>query len=236
MTTNALLGYGQTLELAYASAPTVFTQIREIFNATPPNRSRETVQVTHFQSPNRKHEKIPGIGDSGAASYEMNYIPGSATDAYLRAADGFSMVARHTWPNGFQMLYSCSISAYEPDGPLDDRMVASLELEVSGDPYMSASATSPRNLVLPTISGTPQVGQLLTVDPGEWAGVNAIAFQWQADTAGNGTFVDIAGATASTFVPTASQEGDDIRCEVTGTNPSLSTVANSAETATVAAA
>lgn len=236
MTTEASIGYGQTLELALATAPTAFTYIREVFYAKPPTRSRETVQATHFQSPNKKHEKIPGIGDSGAASYEMNYVPGSATDVFLRAADGFNMVARHTWANGFMMLYSCSITTYEPDGPLGDRMTAALELDVSGDPYMSASATSPRNLVAPTISGTPQVGQLLTCDPGEWAGVTAITFQWQADASGNGTFTNISGATASTFVPTSDQSGDDVRVVVTGTNPSLSTAANSPETASVAAA
>lgn len=236
MTTNASIGYGTVLEIALASAPSTFTYIREVFTATPPNDTDETVDATHFQSPNRTREFIPGFTDGGEASFEMNYVPGSATDLFLRSIKGVKLVARVTFANGVRILFNCSRQGYEPSAPNEDKMTATLSLKVSGEPSQSAAA-APINLVLPTISGTAQVGQVLTADPGEWAGAQTLTYQWQGDTAGNGTFVNISGETGLTLVVPASQEGDDVRVVVTAANSSIYTTdANSAETGAVAAA
>lgn len=233
--TEARIGYGHVLEIALASAPTSFTYIREVFEATPPNVSDDNVQASHFQSPKKTHEYIPGMSDAGEASYGMNYIPGSATDIFLRSIRGKKLVVRDTFANGIQVIYRAARQSYETDIPLDDKMTASLGLKVNGDPYMT-TPTAPRNLVVPTISGTPKVGQPLTVDPGDWAGATDITFQWQVDTGGNGTFANIVGATGESYVPVVADQGDDIRCTVTGANATYSTAINSAETASVAAA
>lgn len=97
---------------------------------------------------------------------------------------------------------------------------------------------APSNSSAPTIDDTtPIVGQTLTASPGTWAGspLPSFSYQWQADTGGNGTFANISGATAQTFVVTSDQSGDDIRVVVTATNAAGSASANSAETSAVAA-
>ncbi|GAB4004158.1 hypothetical protein [Nocardioides ultimimeridianus] len=69
----------------------------------------------------------------------------------------------------------------------------------------------------PWIDGTAAVGKTLTVRPGVWgpSGV-ALAYQWVSyDNAGNRT--PIAGATGTTYTPTAADTGDMIAVEVTGT-------------------
>src|SRR5690242_16521087 len=38
--------------------------------------------------------------------------------------------------------------------------------------------TTPSNLVLPSISGTPKVGSTLTAAPGTWAGASPFTFTW----------------------------------------------------------
>lgn len=236
MTTNAGIGYGTVLQLALASAPTDFTYIREVFSATPPNEADESVDVTHFQSPNRSREYVPGFTDGGEASFEMNYVPGSATDVFLRSIKGKALVARVTFPNGVRISFNCSRQSYETSVPNEDKMTATLSLKVSGDATQSAAA-APINLVLPSITGTAQVGQVLTADPGEWAGALELTYQWQGDTSGNGTFANISGATGSTLVVPVSQQGDDVRVVVTAANSSIhTTAANSAETTAVLAA
>lgn len=72
----------------------------------------------------------------------------------------------------------------------------------------------PVNTVLPTITGTAQVGQTLTVANGTWVGDATITFtrQWRA----NG--VAIPGATAATYQPVTADIGKYISCAVTGTN------------------
>lgn len=64
------------------------------------------------------------------------------------------------------------------------------------------------------ISGTPEVGQTLTCTPGTRTGypTPTVTFQWRAEG------VNIGGATASTYVLTSGESGDDIDCVVTATN------------------
>lgn len=236
MTTNAAIGYGTVLEIALASAPSSFTYIREVFDVTPPSATDETVKASHMQSPDRTHEYIPGWTEPGEAQAQMNYVPGSATDVFLLSLKGKRLVARVTFANGVRVVFNCSRGAYETEIPNEDKMMATLNLKVSGSPSQSAPA-APINLVLPSISGTAQVGQVLTADPGEWAGAQALTYQWQGDTSGNGTFTNISGETGQTLVVPASQQGDDVRVVVTGANSSIfTTAANSAETSTVLAA
>jgi len=68
----------------------------------------------------------------------------------------------------------------------------------------------------PTLSGTAAVGQTLTATPGTWlpssgASPVVLTYRWEKD--GN----PISGATASTYVITAADEGSKIRVYVTGT-------------------
>lgn len=234
-TTQASIGYGHVLEIALASAPTVFTYIKELTSAEPPADADDTVEATHMQSPNRRREYVPGLSDGGEATFEMNYVAGSASDIFLRSIRGKALKVRQTFPNGIQLLYDAARSGYTQSLPNEDKQTATLTLKVSGDPALT-EVTTPRNLVLPVITGTPKVGVALAVNTGDWAGAETITFQWQADTAGNGTFANIVGATGSTYVPVAGDQGDDIRCVVTGANASLSASANTVETASVAAA
>ena len=227
--TGTSIGYGHVLEIALASAPTVFTYIKEVFDATPPADSDDQVEATHMQSPNRRREYIPGLTDSGEASYEMNYVPGSATDKFLRSIRGKLLVVRQTFANGVQIIFNGSRQGYETAIPNDDKMTATLTLKVSGDPYMT-DPTAPRNLVVPAITGVPQVGVPLTATAGDWAGATTITYQWEADG------VAVAGATGESFVPLVAHVGDAITVVVTASNSSFNTTAESAATAVVAAA
>ena len=64
---------------------------------------------------------------------------------------------------------------------------------------------------VPTITGTPQVGQLLTAVPGTWDDGVTLDYQWTADA------TDISGATTSAYTPAPADVGKVIRVEVTGT-------------------
>lgn len=95
-----------------------------------------------------------------------------------------------------------------------------------------ASNNAPFNTVLPTITGTAQVGQTLTRTTGTWTGSPTPTYttQWTANN------VAIVGATGATYVPIVGQIGQVIRVVVTGTNTSGSSSATSLPTAAVIAA
>lgn len=94
------------------------------------------------------------------------------------------------------------------------------------------ASIAPMLITAPAITGTAQVGETLTCSTGTWQGTQSItyAYQWKA----NG--VAIVGATSSTYLLTASEEGDTITCTVTATNSAGSNTSTSAATSAVAPA
>jgi hypothetical protein len=226
--TQALIGHGMTFEYADAATPTSFTYLAEIYDITPPSSTIDQLDVTHMQSPDRNREFIPGLSDPGEFSFEMNYVPGSTSDASLRAAKGKRKWCRVTFPNGRQLLFFASLQTYEPAAPTDDKMTASVSFKVSGNPQLT-DATAPRNITAPSHAAAAVVGVPLVVDPGVWAGSTSVTYQWTAAAA------DITGATGSTYVPVTADVGDVIACEVTAANGAFSTtVTTTATTATTA--
>lgn len=85
-----------------------------------------------------------------------------------------------------------------------------------------AATVAMTNTVKPSISGAAaQTGVVLTANVGTWTSVDAVttyAYQWQADDAGDGNFVDISGATDDQFTPVVGNVGDALRLEITATN------------------
>lgn len=229
MKSDAEIGYGTTLELALATTPSVRQFIAEAKKHTPPGFSANFVDVTHMHSPSRMREFVPGLGDAGSSSHEMNHVAGSTTDAFLRSARAKPLVAWLTLPNGRQIIYACAIEEDSGEVPLDDAMTSTLSLKVSGQPTVT-DPTAPRAVVEPAITGVAQVGVPLQVDEGAWAGVQEFTYQWRGD----GVAID--GATGLSYVPVAGDVGDVITCSVTGANAAFSTTVVTAGTTAVIAA
>lgn len=95
-----------------------------------------------------------------------------------------------------------------------------------------AEPVAPANTAVPTISGTPEVGQTLTAtSTGTWTGTPppGVAVNWQRDEA------DIPGATASAHVLQAADEGASVRLRATATNTAGSATAYSTAVSVAAA-
>lgn len=116
-----------------------------------------------------------------------------------------------------------------------------------------AAELSPQDVVLPSISGTPQAGSALTASPGTWSGSQvALSYQWQRCDAAGANCVDLTPTcapggsfcatppvvTESTYVATwlDAAWGGTLRVAVTGRNAYGSATVTSAPTAVVAAA
>jgi hypothetical protein len=82
-------------------------------------------------------------------------------------------------------------------------------------PKAGTTAPGPINTVNPVISGTAEVGQVLTTTNGTWTGTPTITFAYQWTRNGE----SISGATSSTYTVQSADQGFQIRCRVTATNP-----------------
>ncbi|RDI74836.1 BNR repeat-like domain [Gaiella occulta] len=98
----------------------------------------------------------------------------------------------------------------------------------------AGGASPPANTVLPAVSGTAQVGQILTSTTGSWTGTVPITYsrQWQSCSGADCT--GIAGATGATYAPVAADVGFALRVRVTaGNSAGVPTSADSTPTAAV---
>ena len=91
------------------------------------------------------------------------------------------------------------------------------------------ASAAPVNSQLPVITGTAQVGKVLTSSTGTWTGATSFAYQW----AGNQAL--ISGATASTYTPVSSNAGATLTATVTATGPGGTASATSAPTVPIVA-
>ena len=108
---------------------------------------------------------------------------------------------------------------------------------LSGPPAQAPTAVAPANTSPPTVSGTAQAGQTLTVDPGAWSGTAPLSFayQWRRCDGGGNTCADISGATGASYTLATADVGSTLRAVVTASNVAGSSAATSAATAVVAA-
>ena len=93
---------------------------------------------------------------------------------------------------------------------------------------------APSILTAPSLSGTQEVGYTVSCTYGTWShGVDSYAYQWQEQMPGEHPYEDIAGATSNTYIIIASDQAHIIRCKVTATNSSGSTIAYSDATSAI---
>ena len=100
-----------------------------------------------------------------------------------------------------------------------------------GGQTTAAAAAYPVLLEFPVITGTAQVGKVLTSTTGTWTGATSFAYQW------SGNKTPIAGATAATYTPVSSDAGHTLTSTVVATgSPGARSSATSAATVPIVAA
>ena len=93
---------------------------------------------------------------------------------------------------------------------------------------IGVTATAPVNTVLPVVSGSTFVGDLLTTTDGTWTGTpTSFSYQWKRGATNIGT-------NANTYTLVSADAGTNITCVVTATNATGSTPATSNIIATTA--
>ena len=140
---DALTGYGSEFHLANALG--VLTEMGELIALEPGGEEWGTAEATHFKSPGRRREYIKTLIESGQGNFQLNWLPGSATDTLITAAfeaataREFKMVvpsASGTWEISGDVL----VTSRTPTIPLDDRMTCQIGLQFTGGRTEAAGA------------------------------------------------------------------------------------------------
>lgn len=122
------------------------------------------------------------------------------------------------------------------NGNLDEVALYAQVLSASSIQSHFQAALVPANTTAPTISGTPVVGEMLTVQPGTWtdAATATRAYQWQRCDENGEDCGDIDGATATTYVLADDDQSMTLQVAETVTNTAGASTAISDPTGKVA--
>ncbi|WP_017979845.1 phage tail tube protein [Sphingomonas melonis] len=120
----------------------VFTALAEVTELTLPETSRDSVDFTHFGSPDLHREFKPGWSDAGEAALTYNLVPGLADDAVIATHIGTRAVEmwRVNFPNGAKLDFKGFATRHGRATPLDDKMTGSATFKVSGKPVLTPAA------------------------------------------------------------------------------------------------
>lgn len=120
----------------------VFTTVAEVTNISGPGLALDTIEVTHFESPDAFREFIPSLKDPGSVSLDLNFLPanlnqqGFLTDYLNRERRNFQIVWSDADATTWQ--FGGYVTSFEPSAAIDDKLSASAEIKVTGQPNFSA--------------------------------------------------------------------------------------------------
>ncbi len=141
---EAQIGWGSEFHLDNAAR--VLTEIGEVTGLPFAEETADDVEKTHFKSPGRRKEYMPGMIEPGDATLEINWLPGSGTDLLIAAAhrDGKVRAYKTLVPaagggkwevSGFLYVKSRGRSVQ-----IGDRMSMSVAVKFTGDSTEKAAA------------------------------------------------------------------------------------------------
>lgn len=138
MATSASIGNGSQFQIESSTAPGTYTAISEVFDITPPNETTDVIDASHLGSPDR--EFIMGMTDPGETSFEMNFVPGSASEGLLLAAKAKRAPSNYriVFPNDQTWTFAGLLTGYEPAMPNDDKMTCTVTIKLTGSTVRAA--------------------------------------------------------------------------------------------------
>ena len=138
MTVNTTIGYGAEFQRETAT-PGTYASVSELIALTPPNVSLETVDATHFESPDAYREYIAGLLDGGEVEVTLNFDPDGSdwadyiSDIEARAAVNYKIILADTTA----ITLAAIPTGYTPEIPLDDKMTITFTYKVTGKPTVA---------------------------------------------------------------------------------------------------
>ncbi len=142
-------------------------------------------------------------------SYDCSDIPGATSSTYTPQASDVGS------------LLEVIVTATNAAGPSIDSGYSKFVGPVTA-PAAASGGGSPTiapfaYLLAPSITGTPQVGTLLTANPGEYNTPATFAYQWQTCVGSGFDCANVTGATTQQFTPVANDIGLTLRVVVVAT-------------------
>jgi hypothetical protein len=134
MSQNAVLTQGTILQRGDGGSPEVFTTITDVISIAGPDASKSEIEVTDLASTAKEFKG--GLPDFGRTTVELNYVPGNAVHAALRA-DFISAASpvrnyRELFVNGKRWDFAAYVASFPGNVQPDSVVKASVVLRHTG--------------------------------------------------------------------------------------------------------
>ena len=133
---DVVIGYGAKVSFKIGAG--VATFLAEVTSVGLPNPQISDVDATHFESPGRAREYIPGLIENGEIPIGINFDAGSVTDALINdaMAETAPITVAITVPTSTGVdetfTFPGIVKGYEKSIPIDDRQTATVTIRVAG--------------------------------------------------------------------------------------------------------
>ena len=131
----AISSHGTIVSRAKAATPTVFEDIAELGDITPPELSRNEFDATTQDKDIDSY--VLGVLRRGAFTVPLNFLPTDGTHDHLtglqkaiidNSIDGYKV----TFPDATEWVMSGQVQAVAPKAPVDGKLAADVTLRFSG--------------------------------------------------------------------------------------------------------
>jgi predicted secreted protein len=124
----------------------VFAAIASVSDISGPERTREEIEVTAHDSPDKYKEYVKGLKDGGEVTITLNYDPAQSTHQDL---DGdfeeddlrdYQLVVLPGDADQLTVQFSAMITSMGEEYPIDDKMEMEVTFKISGKPTRTYGA------------------------------------------------------------------------------------------------
>lgn len=131
---DAILGFGTLFQTSDGNSPATWSAVAEVISISPPEISRDNIDLSHENGPNEWRENMPGLKSPGEVKLEFNFIPGAAAydDLFAEMSDQLIRQRRIVFPNGSILGFSAFLTAIGSETPIDAQMKATATFQLSG--------------------------------------------------------------------------------------------------------
>jgi len=144
MPSLGISGFGTQLKMEDAGNPGSYLTVAEVKDITGPGLTAEVADLTSHSSSGAFREKLPTLLDPGEVTFDVNYVPTSATHnnstglvslLRTRAKKNWQLV----WPDTGETLWAFAgfVTGFEPGAPVGDLLTASVTITVTGAPTLA---------------------------------------------------------------------------------------------------
>jgi predicted secreted protein len=112
-----------------------------VTNVGGPGLARDTYDVTAHDSPDQWREFIGGLKDGGEVSLDINYDPADHDSLVADFDDSAPRNYELAFPTTPETVWGLSLilTGFEPAGPHDDKLTATVTFKVTGPPVLDQS-------------------------------------------------------------------------------------------------